>query len=134
MNFLKFAFRSRSYASRIAIITLLFGAVSLFAAPDNDFKIDTGLLKTLTEDESSASPFFVVFGDRPNLAAAARIPNRANRGAAVVSALQTTAYRSQAGVRGVLLGRYVAFKPLWVKNKIYVPARTLELARVLAQR
>src|SRR5437016_3615265 len=134
MNFLKIQMITRPKVRRIAVITLLFSAVGLFAAPDTDYKFDRSLLNKLTEDEGATAPFFVVFGERPDLAAASRNPNRANRGGVVVKALQATAERSQAGVRGFMRGRNADFTPFWVENKIFVPGGTLELARALAQR
>src|SRR5690349_17288698 len=105
MNFLKVQMITRSKVRRIAVITLLFSAMDLFAASDTDYKIDRSLLGKLTDDADATARFFVVFGERPDLASASRNPNRANRGATVVQALQATAERSQAGVRGFLRGR-----------------------------
>jgi subtilisin family serine protease len=134
MNSLKVEITTSPNARRIAFATLLFSAIGLFAAPNTDYKIDRNLLNKLTEDAGATAPFFVVFGERPDLASASTNLNRSNRGAAVVQALQATAGRSQAGVQGFLRGRNVDFTPFWVENKIYVPSGTLELARTLAQR
>ncbi len=111
---------------------LMAGAAALSGA---DYKIDQGLLNTLTDDEGAVAPFFVVFGERPlQLKQAYRIPDRIARARFVAQALESVANRSQAGVRGYLRGRGVAFTPFWIENKIYVPQGTLELARALSQR
>lgn len=108
-------------------------AAGLWAA-DTDYKIDRGLMAALSDDSEAAAPFFVVFGERAELKPAYRIANRAQRGRFVVQALEATANRSQAGVRGYLQSRRVAYTAFWVENKIYVPQGTLELARELARR
>jgi len=123
--------------SRLAVAVLLLasGAVGAFGAPPSaDHKIDGVLIRALADDEAATAPFFVVFGERPNLAAALSMRDRAARRRMVVQALQVTADRSQNGVRGYLRGQGVAFTAFWVENKIYVARGTLELARALAQR
>jgi len=109
-------------------------ALALHASPGTDSKIDAGLMSRLADDDDAKAPFFVVFGERPDLTPAYRISNRQARAQFVARALQATANRSQAGVRGYLQGRRVAFTPFWIENKIYIPQGTLELARALAQR
>src|ERR1043166_6174997 len=127
---------SRRYVILPSVLALSAFAQTVTAqpAPDTDFKIDKGLIRELTEDANVTASFFVVFGERPNLASLTRISNRADRGAAVVRNLQATAQRSQAGVRSFLQGRNADFTPFWVENKIYVRGGALELARALAQR
>jgi len=116
----------------ILLVLVLGGGA--WAAPGTDYKIDRNLMNALADDEEAIVPFFVVFGERPNLAPARAMRDRAARGRFVVQALQATADRSQAGVRGYLRGRGVDFTPFWVENKIYVRQGTLELARALARR
>lgn len=115
---------------RLAVVGLLLGA--LIPAAANDFKIHPALMKSLTEDESSVAPMFVVFAERPDLRAARNMP-RAARGQFVVRALQQTAARSQGGVIGYLRGQRMNFTPYWVENKIYIPSGTLALARTLSE-
>lgn len=88
----------------------------------------------LAQDEDVKVPFFIVFGDRPDLTPARGIVNRQARAQFVSQALQATANRSQAGVRGYLQGRKVNFIAFWIENKIYVQEGTLDLARALSQR
>src|ERR1051326_2687903 len=113
---------------------LILAALCLQADPGSDAKIHPSLMVRLTQDEDAKAPFFVVFGDRPNLAPARGIVNRQARAQFVSQALQATANRSQSGVRGYLQGRKVNFIAFWIENKIYVQEGTLELARALAQR
>lgn len=122
---------SRFFPLSAAALLLSFTAA---AAPPSDAKIEPKLLTALASDEEAVAPFFVVFGEQPNLAAAYAIRNRVDRGRFVVESLKDIANRSQSGVRGFLQGRKIAFTPFWVENKIYVPQGTLELARSLSQR
>ena len=115
-------------------VLVLFATSSLYAGPGTDYKIGPELMNRLADDADATAPFFVVFGERPQLEQAYRIPDRLARARFVVQALQATADRSQAGVRGYLQARRVAFTPFWIENKIYVPKGTLELARALAER
>src|SRR5439155_8908108 len=75
-------------------------ALALHASPGTDSKIDAGLMSRLADDDDAKAPFFVVFGERPDLTPAYRISNRQARAQFVARALQATANRSQAGVRG----------------------------------
>jgi subtilisin family serine protease len=116
-------------------VALLLAAAGLALAQTGaDAKIDRELINTIINSENGTAPFFVVFGERTPLAAAYRIQNWAARGRFVVDSLQATANRSQNGVRGYLQAQGVAFTPFWIENKIYIPAGTLDLARVLARR
>lgn len=115
-------------------LALLGVAAALLADPGTDYKIDPGLMSRLADDAEATAPFFVVFGERPNLAPAHRMTDRAARARFVIQALQATANRSQAGVRGYLRGRGVDFTAFWIENKVYVRGGTLELARELARR
>jgi subtilisin family serine protease len=112
----------------------LLSATALLAAPGPDAKIESKLLTRLAADEDATAPFFVVFGERPDLGPAFSMRNKADRGRFVGQALRTTADRSQAGVRSFLQGQRIQFKPFWIENRIYVPQGTLGLARALAQR
>ena len=115
------------WCARIFLLPLL--AVSVLrGAPDADYKIDPALMEKLADDEGATAPFFVVFGERPQLEQAYRIPDRLARARFVGQALRATADRSQAGVRRFLQARVVAFTAFWIENKIFVPSGTLELA------
>lgn len=114
--------------------TALLCAAPFVFAQNADYKIEQALLARLSEGAEASAPFFVIFKERAEVTALARIADRAARSRAVIGALQATAARSQAGVEGYLRGRSVAFQRFWIENAIYVPAGTLELARALAQR
>ena len=120
-------------------LVIALGVMASAATPEaagsaDDSKIDRTLMARLTDEADAVAPFFVVFGERADLKPAYRIANRTARARFVAEALQAVADRSQAGVRGYLRGRSVAFTPFWVENRIYVPQGTLALARALAQR
>lgn len=119
--------------SGLLAVTLLLAVLGCSAA-DNNFKIDPSLLNTLTDDADAVAPFFVVFSERGNVKPAHSISDRAERGQYVVSVLQEVSERSQAGVRGYLKAKDVAFTPFWVENKIFIPSGTLDLAQDLARR
>ncbi|MGH8247726.1 MAG: S8 family serine peptidase, partial [Gammaproteobacteria bacterium] len=116
----------------VCFVLIMLTAAGL-AAADTDYKIDRGLMITLTEDADATAPFFVVFGDRADVKPAHRIASWEARGRFVVQSLHGVANRSQGRVRGYLQSRRVAFTPFWIENKIYVREGTLELARALAQ-
>lgn len=106
----------------------------LLANPGSDAKIEAGLLKKLAADEDTQVPFFVVFAERPDFKALAKIKNKKDRGKEVAKLLKQVADKSQGATRGWLKGRSVEFTAFWIENKIYVKKGTLELARDLAQR
>lgn len=124
----------RSRALGLAASLALLCAAPALIAQTEDYKIDRGLMTSLTDSADAAVPFFVIFKDRADLAALSQIPDRATRSSAVIEALQAVADRSQAGIRGFLRGQGVAFTPFWIQNTIYVPRGTLGLARALARR
>ncbi len=117
----------------IAVIALVMAAV-LPAQPAADSKIESGLLTTLTGNPSGSTPFFVVFQESASLDAASQVPDREQRGRAVVQILQETANRTQAGVQAILRARGADFTSYWVVNSIYVPNGNLGIARALATR
>ncbi len=115
------------------LVLLPAGAIAQ-AVPGTDYKIDPDLLGALSSTDDATAPFFVVFGERPQLEAASRIGNLPARRRFVVQALQSIADSSQAGVRAYLRARGVNSTPFWVENKIFVPQGSLGLVRALAQR
>ncbi|MCE5306686.1 MAG: S8 family serine peptidase [Acidobacteriales bacterium] len=124
--------RMRAFPLVVVLASLLGGAI--MAAPYDDQKIERQLLMKLADDESSTAAFWVVFAERPDLTPAQAIKNKDARFDFVAQKLKETADRAQAGVRGFLQGRKVAFTPFWIENKIYVAAGTLDLARDLSRR
>ncbi len=104
------------------------------AQPAADSKIDSGLLTTLTGNPGGSTPFFVLFQESASLDSASQVPDRGQRGRAVVQTLQETANRTQAGVQAILRARGADFTSFWVVNSIYVPNGNIGTARALAQR
>lgn len=117
----------------VLLIALLM-VTSALAQQISDSKIDSGLFSALTAKPGATARFFVLFHERASLQAAAQMPDRAQRGRAVVQALQAAANRTQTGVRALLQSRGAGFRPFWVQNTIFVPNGNLALARALAQR
>ncbi len=123
-----------SLAAAIVSTLLLTTSVRSAARPDPDSKINRWLIDAFVKSSDGTAPFFIVFRDRTPLSAAHRITDWEARGRFVVESLETTATRSQNGVRGYLDARGIEFTPFWVVNQIYIPSGTLELARDLARR
>jgi hypothetical protein len=118
----------------VLLLAVMLLVVAAAEAGDSDHKIDRKLMAALTESEDAVAPFFIVLGERADVKPAQHIADHAARGQFAVQALQATANRSQAGVRGFLNGHKVDYVPFWIENKIFVRAGSLELARELAQR
>ncbi|MGR9108784.1 MAG: hypothetical protein ACU843_17845, partial [Gammaproteobacteria bacterium] len=110
---------------RIVLLIVCLISQPLLAQQSADLKIDANLLSTLTSSPTTTARFFVVFHERASLDGPSRISDRIPRGRAVVHALQETADRAQAGVRGSLSARGVPFTAFWVINTVLVPQGTL---------
>ena len=64
---------------RLFCASLALGGV-LIAAPGEDVKIESSLLTALSLDEEAAAPFFIVFGEKPDLSGANKIKDKTARG------------------------------------------------------
>ena len=117
-----------------AVLLAVLAAPALLAQQNADSKIDGGLLSTLTANPTGTARFLVMFQEGASLQGPVQIPDRAQRGRAVVQALRATANSTQAGVRAFLQSRGLEFSPFGVQNTIFVPNGNLGLARALAQR
>jgi len=126
--------RNQRRPERGVPVLLLLAAAALWAGAGPDYKIDRELMTQLTEDSEATAPFYVVFGAKAQVKPAHRINDKTERAKSVVKALQETAEKSQAGVRGVLSARNVEFTAFWVENRIFVHQGNLELAREMAKR
>ncbi len=93
-------------------------------------KLAPDLAKSLESQEPQ--PFWVQLGDRADTSAASGIDDWADRGRAVVDALQSTAKRSQAEVVSILEGAGVDYTAYWIVNAIRVERGDYLLARQLA--
>ena len=90
-------------------------------------KVDADLAVAL--DTKGSADFYIDFADHADLAAASSITDWADRGAAVVKALQATADASQAEVRKQLDAEQVSYTSFWIANTILVRSGSTELAR-----
>ena len=95
-------------------------------SPD-DGKIESSLAASL--DDKVSGDFYVDFTDRADLSAAAGITDWAERGAAVVKALQVTAEASQAEVREQFDVANISYTSFWISNTILVRGGSRDLAR-----
>lgn len=94
-----------------------------------------GKLTDAAETELTGAPaadFWVRFGDRADLAAAAKITDWDERGAAVRDALMSQAAASQADVLADLDAAGAAYTSFWVSNAVLVKSGDLALATTLA--
>ena len=123
--------RFRTAAS--CALAILFAAV-VATAQSSDHKIDPRLLQVLGGDTNPRAPIFVLLENRANLKALSRIPDRAERGQAVVAALREKALASQASLVAQLRSQGVPFTRYWVENVVFIPNGDLELAQALARR
>ena len=109
-------------------------------------KLDPTLLRQLLDAEardgeqhrgaSDATTFLVYLSEHPSLAHASEIPDLGARRSAVVSSLQETAVKSQAGVAALLdqrvsAGQVAGYRSYWVFNGVAVDG-DLETAIALA--
>ncbi len=100
------------------------------ADPDPDVKVAPDVEQAL--DDEGKADVMVYFADKADLAAASRIDDWSDRGAAVVAALQSTARGSQADVRAVLDGAGVDHQPFWAANAISVTSAGSALVHEIA--
>ncbi len=90
-------------------------------------KVDAELAAAL--DTKGSADFYIDFADHADLAAASSILDWADRGAAVVKALQATADASQAEVRKQLDAEQVSYTSFWISNTILVRSGSTALAQ-----
>jgi len=79
-----------------------------------------------------AATFFVVLGDRADLAPATKLRKHADRTAAVYQRLRANADRSQARLRQLLRASKVDYKPFWIANTVRVTAGPKLLEKIAA--
>ena len=129
---------SRSVTATLILVLLLFLTALAPVAqaapspePDADAKIESDLAATLAEKDSA--DFYVEFTDRADLTAAAAVTGWAERGAAVVRELRTTAEASQADLNKELDEARIDHTNFWITNAILVHGGTRELADGIAE-
>jgi len=96
-----------------------------------DDKIESDLAASL--DDKGSGDFYVDFTERADLSTATGITDWAERGTAVVKALQATAEASQAEVRTQLDVAHVSYTSFWISNTILVRGGSQDLALATAQ-
>ena len=106
-------------------------------------KIDPGLIKELAaepggEGDPGLANIIIVMRERPDLTAARSTADPIARRAAMVSSMQATAQRSQAGVRAVLAAAEARreasdIRPFWIVNRVAAKA-TWQTVLALARR
>ncbi len=113
-------------------IILSSGLLLSFAPPPPTVeKIDAHLQSVFRTDDTAE--FLVILAPRADLSMAARLPSKAEKGAAVRDALWRTAQESQAGLRAWLSARGVPYRPFYIVNAILVTGDE-SLARTIAAR
>ncbi len=113
-------------------LLLLVIALSSFAPPTPAATKIASHLQAIFRTENTAE-FLVILAPRTDLSMAARLPSKAEKGAAVRDALWHTAQTSQAGLRAWLDARGVAYRPFYIVNAILVTGDE-SLARAIAAR
>jgi uncharacterized repeat protein (TIGR01451 family) len=102
------------------------------------YKIEPILFKQLAEDSSKPLPIIVEMEASANLGAALAEPDPTRRRQAVVSSLQATAQRSQAGVLALLSereasGTVARIRPFWIVNAVAADANFDTVVALAAQ-
>jgi subtilisin family serine protease len=103
-------------AAAIAATMLTAGASGASATEPSLANVDAEVLADLATD--GTAEFFVYLDQRPDLAPAALIADRADRAQFVYDELTTAAATSQAGIRSLLEADGVQYTPFWITNAI----------------
>lgn len=128
----------RIRAAVIACVVVIAGLISTpaTAAPVAETaatdKIKPELRAQLSKRSVAPTGFWVRFGERADLSAAAAIDDWKARGTAVAEALQRTAESAQREVRAQLDAAGAPYQSFWATNAIRVSSGTLQLAEQLA--
>lgn len=120
----------------LACVLALNGATATLASADphgdgGSGKIRPQLAATLDKQESGVD-FWVYFGAKPDLSAAAKIKDWTARGTAVADALKKNAEQSQRAARADLAASGVEYQSFWATNAIKVTDGSATLADKLA--
>src|SRR5690606_35812722 len=95
-------------------------------------KIEPLLLENMAAE--GQTDFFIWMTEKANLAGAANLMTKEERGAFVFNALRQTAETTQRDVRAYLDQAGINYRPFYIANKIYVEAGNVELVNALAAR
>jgi hypothetical protein len=94
--------------------------------------IDPALFAAFAEREDGKADFFIAFYNPANLAPAAALASKAEKGAFVVATMQAVANSTQANVKAWLDARGIAYKSFWINNTLFITAdrdTLMELAK-----
>ena len=114
----------------LAVLGLLAAPASAQPASDPASKIEGALAATL--DAKGSAEFMVYFSDQADVSFATGIKDWAQRGQAVMEALQKTANESQAGVRAQLDAARADYRAYWIVNAIFVKDGSADLVNSIA--
>ncbi|HEX5692776.1 MAG TPA: S8 family serine peptidase, partial [Roseiflexaceae bacterium] len=116
---LPFVRRTRTLGVLLFCLALIV-PLSVWAGPAQVSQADVDPAVVQQVSSGQHTRFWVLLRNKANLSTAARAPGWAARGGLVVQDLQETAARTQAGVRALLDGRHVQYRPFWIVNAIEV--------------
>jgi hypothetical protein len=83
-------------------------------------KVDPVIIEQLARSPAEPAEFLVFLAEQADLSAAARLPNKREKGKYVYEALTAVAARTQGPVVEALARRGAAYRPFWVANMIWV--------------
>src|SRR5690606_10415631 len=95
-------------------------------------KIEPLLLENMAAE--GQTDFFIWMTEKANLAGAANLMTKEERGTFVFNALRQTAETTQRDVRALLDRQGISYRPFYISNKIYVSGGNLDLINTLAAR
>ncbi|HQN39108.1 MAG: S8 family serine peptidase [Acidobacteria bacterium] len=114
----------------LLLLGLLAGLGPAGAASDWQRKVEPALLAAVAHGRAEA---LIVLGEQADLAPAAALPTRAEKGRFVVARLQQTARELQAGLLAELAARGIDHQPFWVANFVAARLDAPALAAVAAR-
>jgi subtilisin family serine protease len=117
-------------AATLAAAMLTVHAPAASAVADASAQVDAQVVADLAAN--GTTEFFVYLDERPSLAGAAAISDRAARAQFVYDRLTTAAARSQAGVTALLRAQGAEFTSFWIANAILVTGDQALLNRLAA--
>ena len=114
----------------LIILSFLCGTSTPAAAAPWETKVDAWVLETAAQGETE---FLLMLKEQAELAPAARLGSKAERGQFVYQALRSAAQRSQTPVISALEQMGVAYRPYWIVNAIWVRGDREAIAALAAR-
>jgi hypothetical protein len=125
-------FRAALLLPVLAVTALAAASLSRSAATDNPLdKVDPTVIQQVAG--GGQATYWLVLQQKADLKGASAIQNRDARGRFVLDRLQSTANKSQAGLRALLTKRGVKFEPFYISNTIRVTSGVGVLTEVASQ-